>query len=200
MIGKYRAEKREEGFGDHEESAIELGARGFAVGGFDEAGAEHVCGGEGHAQEGVLGSAFDARPHHAAFFGAVGAGAGDVDEDHFRIQAGESLGGGDGDAVGYAFVGVFRHAGGGYAEAEEAGVEIGEFFFDGGIVRQILEDDLAQFGILLSCGCAAYRRDHLHVGIEETFAEDALAHHAGCAEEQDVHGAIILFFRRCGKN
>jgi hypothetical protein len=46
---------------------------------------------------------------------------------------------------------------------------------------------------------ATDRFDELHVGIEETFAQDALADHSGCAEDQDTPGAIILFFRWCVK-
>ena len=131
---------------------------------------------------------------------AVCTGAGNVDENHFRIQARKSFRGGDGDAVGDVCVGFFRHAGGGDAEAEEAGVEAGELRFDRRIIPKIGVDDLAQLGISLAGGGAADRHNQLHVGIEKTFAQDALADHARCAEKQDVHGTIIVFFWVCGKD
>jgi hypothetical protein len=31
----------------------------------------------------------------------------------------------------------------------------------------------------------------LHAGVEEAFAKNALADHAGCSEEDDVHGLML---------
>ena len=45
-------------------------------------------------------------------------------KNHSWVQARESLGRGDGDAVGDVLVVFFGHSGGAGAEAEEAGVEI----------------------------------------------------------------------------
>ena len=51
------------------------------------------------------------------------------------------------------------------------------------VVRQILKDDLAEFGVLLAGRAAAYRCDQLHVGVEQAFAQHALADHSGSAKD-----------------
>ena len=39
---------------------------------------------------------------------------------------------------------------------------------------------------------AAYGENALDVGIEQAFAEDAFSHHAGGAEDQNVHGVYRM--------
>ena len=87
--------------------------------GLDEAGAEHVGGFEGEVEEGVFGLAFDAGPHDAAGFGAVGACSGDVDEGHSGVEAGEGFGGFEGEVVGDVVILLLGHAGRGDAEVKK---------------------------------------------------------------------------------
>lgn len=153
----------------------------------DESRTKHVSGPERKFEEVVFGFAFDAGPHDAAAFGRVGAGAGDVNERHVGVESGECGGGGEGEVVGE--VGVFRfvHAGGGDAEREEAGVEAGELGLDGGVVEEVGVDEFAELGIVLAGGRAHDGENLLHVGVEKAFAQNALAYHAGCSEEDYVH-------------
>ena len=53
----------------------------------DEAGAKGVAMREAKPQEVIFRLAFDARPAAAAFFGGVGAGAGDICKDQVGVQA-----------------------------------------------------------------------------------------------------------------
>src|SRR6185312_1335134 len=108
-----------------------VGLRRFAMHGADGGGPKHVGGFEGHAEQGILGGAFDAGPGEAAAFGGVRAFAGDVDEGHAGVLLGEGAGGANGEVVGDSFVVGGAHAGGGDAEAEESGVETREFVLHG---------------------------------------------------------------------
>ena len=45
--------------------------------------------------------------------------------------------------------------------------------------------------MVLTGWCAHDGEDFLHVGVEEAFAENALADHAGCSEEDYVHGFML---------
>ena len=47
--------------------------------------------------------------------------------------------------------------------------------------------DFPQLGVLLPSRAASNREDALQVGIDQAFAQNALAHHAGCTEENHVH-------------
>jgi hypothetical protein len=164
----------------------------YAVERLDDAGPEDVNGFAGLAEQGVFGFSFDAGPHDAAAFGAVGAGSGDKDEGHSRIEADESLGGSDSDVVGDAGVVGFVHARGGNAEAEEASVEADEPVFDFGVVEQVLADDFRQLGMLRSGWGAAYGENAVDVGSEQAFSLDALSNHAGGAENQNVHDSYPM--------
>ena len=86
-------------------------------------------------------------------------------------------------------------AGGGDAETEEAGVEAGEFGFDGGVVEEVGVDEFAEFGVVLTGWSANDGEDLVDVGVEEAFAENSLADHAGCSEENYVH---MLMLQRGG--
>jgi len=181
-----RKERAEERVGD----PIKGGAGASSKTGLDEAGAKHAGSFEGQAEERVLRSAFDARPHDAAALGRISSLAGNVDEGHSGIKAGKGFCGVQGDVIGDARVLVLSEAGGGNAETEEAGVEAGELRFDGHVVREIDVDDLTQFGVRRAGGRAADGDDLRDTGIEEALAEDSLANHAGSAEEKDVHGGL----------
>ena len=103
----------------------------------------------------------------------------------------EIAGGADGEFVGDALVVGGAHAGGGNAEAEERGVEPGELGLDGGEIARIGAGDLADFWMLLGDGIAADEKDGFDIGVAEAFAENALADHAGSAEENDAHGWMV---------
>ena len=139
----------------------------------------------------VFGFAFDACPHAAALLGRVGSGSGDVEEDHVGIEFRQRAGGCEGEVISEVGVFHFVHTGGGDAETEEAGVEASELGFDGRVVEEIGVDEFAEFGVLLVAGCADDGEDLLDAGVEEAFAEDALADHAGCSEENDVHSFML---------
>jgi len=97
-----------------------------------------------------------------------------------------------GDVVGQMPVARLVHAERRDAEAEEAGVEAGEFGFDRRIIQEIAVDDFAQFGMPLS-GRAAPDREHaFDPGIEQAFAEHALPDHAGGAKQDDSHRRVSL--------
>ena len=87
--------------------------------------------------DGVLGAAFDPGPAAAALFGAVGAGAGEVDERHRGVDSGEGACGGRRVVVGDAFVVLRAYADGGGAERPEAGVGVGQFGADGVEVEEV---------------------------------------------------------------
>ena len=188
VAGEESLEEGDEGAGDGVDDLVGLRLGLDSVEGLDESGAEHVGGFKGKGEEGVFGFALDAGPHDAAFFGAVGAGAGDVDEGHAGVESEEELGGGEGEVVGEVVVRLLGHAGGGDAEGEEAGVEAGEFGGERGEVEEVGGDEFAEFGMLLGGGGADEGEDLLDAGVEEAFAEDALTYHACRAEEKYVHG------------
>jgi hypothetical protein len=183
--------ERKDGAEDVVEELVELCFGADAVEGLDEAGAEHVGSAEGEFEEVVFGAALDAGPHGAAAFAGVGSGAGDVDEGHPGVEAGEGGGSGESEVVGEVGVLCFGHAGGGDAETEEAGVEACELGFDGGVVEEVGVDEFAELGVLLLARSADDGEDLLDAGVEEAFAKDALADHAGCSEEDDVHGFML---------
>ena len=55
----------------------------------------------------------------------------------------------------------------------------------------------AKLLVLLPGGASSNREDGMHIRIEQAFAQDALADHAGCAEENGVHMFITF---SCGAN
>src|SRR6267378_3862177 len=126
----------------------------------DSGWAEHVGRFEGEAWEGVFGLAFDAGPHGAALFRAVGSGAGNVDEGHGGIEAGKSLGHGHGHVIRRAGIVFFGHARGRGAGAEKASIVTGEIKFDRGVVEKVFVDKFREFCVLLSGGA---EEDDVHV-------------------------------------
>jgi len=143
------AEGADEVWGDGAEDGVEPGEEEVVAFdvlltgcGLHEAGAEVVGCVEGQAGECVFGAAFDASPHGAALFGAVGAGAGDVDEGHLWIECGEGLGEVQCGVVGDVGVVGFAEADGADAGAEEAGVVAGELAGDLAEIHEIGRDGL----------------------------------------------------------
>jgi hypothetical protein len=99
-------------WGEHGvEGLVEAGLGADAVQRLDKSGAKHIGGAEGEFEDVVFGPAFDPSPHDAAAFGRVGAGAGDVDEGHLRIEFREGGGGGEGEVVGEVGVLCLVHSG-----------------------------------------------------------------------------------------
>src|ERR1700743_3159819 len=79
------------------------------------------------------------------------------------------------------------HADRRYAEAEEACVVAGEPRLDHREIEEIIVQDFLQPGMSLS-GRAAPDREHaFDAGIDQAFAQDALAYHSGGAEDDDLH-------------
>lgn len=90
--GKGTAEKREERTHKRANHAIRGRLRTDSVQRDNYSGAKHV-GVEREAQQGILGLAHDPRPHDTPLFRGFGSGAGDVDEDHARVDAAKRLSG-----------------------------------------------------------------------------------------------------------
>ena len=86
VAGKHSAQEWKYWFSESIENPVGLCSGLLAVGGFDGCRTEDVAL-EWHGQDGIFGFAFDARPHHAAFFRAICAGTGDEDESYFRMEA-----------------------------------------------------------------------------------------------------------------
>jgi len=191
MIGKGRTEKRQQVFRELVKGPIGLGFGLDCVERLNDAGPKHVGSGEEHVEDGVFGFSFYAGPHHAAVLRAVGAGSGDIDEGHLRIKAAEDIGGRGGDSVGEAFVFYFVHSAGRDPETEKAGIEAGELRFNRLVIPKIAVDDFADFWMELSGSGASDGLDELHIVREERFAQHTLADHPGCAEDHDVHRAIL---------
>jgi Aspartyl protease/PDZ domain len=93
--------------------------------------------------------------------------------------------------VGELGVLCFVDAGGGDAEGEDAGVEAGELRLDVGVVEEVGVDELAEFGVLLVGGGADDGEDLVDFGVEEALAENTLAYHACCSEEDYIHGVML---------
>src|SRR5262249_40072321 len=123
---------------------------------------------------------------------AIGSGAGNVDEGHLGIQAAQGLRGGQRDVVGHPAIVLLRHSSGGDTEAEKAGVEGGELWLDGLIIGEIAVNDFAEFWTLGAAWGAANGLHDAHVGIGQALAENALADHSRCAEDEDVHYRLAL--------
>ena len=52
-------------------------------------------------------------------------------------------------------------------------------------------NNLLDFGMLLPAGAASDQQNFLDIAIEQTFAQNALAHHARSAKQDDLHVRII---------
>ncbi len=74
------------------------------------------------------------------------------------------------------------HADRGDAETKKAGVVSSKFGFDGRKIREILVQDFKQLGIMLAGRTASNHQHALDTGVEQAFAQHALADHAGGAE------------------
>ena len=79
------------------------------------------------------------------------------------------------------------HPDGGNTEAEEAGVVSGEFGFDRGEIGEILVQYFPQLGVLQSGRAAPDHQHAFNGGIDQAFAQHALANHAGGAEQDHFH-------------
>ena len=63
--------------------------------------------------------------------------------------------------------------------------------FDGGVVSLVSMDDLAQLRVL-HAGCGSPNRLHgLDILVKQALAQNPLAHHSGCSENQDLHAAHL---------
>ena len=83
-------------------------------------------------------------------------------------------------------------AGGGLEKAIVAcsgseGVEAGQFILNGREIEEILVYQFAEFLVLLARRASSDRQNALHIGVEPAFAQDALPHHPGCAEQHNLH-------------
>ncbi len=153
----------------------------------NESRPKHISRFEGKFEDIVFCFSFDTSPHGAAALGAVGSSSGDVDKCHGGVELCESGCGGEGEVVRDAVVLHFGHAGGSDADAEEAGVEASEISLDGGVVEEVAVDEFSQLGVVLTGWVADDGKDLVDLGVEKAFAQNSLADHAGCAEENYVH-------------
>lgn len=153
-----------------------------------EAGAEVVDVSESGLQESVLGAAFDARPHRAAFLGRVSEGAGDIDKGHAGIEGREGAREVEGEVEGE--VGIVRlvHAKRADTGAEEACVVAGQFVPDRVEREEVGDEKLVQFGMAMAAGAAADGENFVDGGVREALEEDAFAYHAGGSGENDFQG------------
>ncbi len=141
---------------------------------------------EAEPGERIFSSPFDARPHDPSFFCAVSMSAGDIAENHLRIEAGEHAGEMQGDVVGDVGVVGFAHSDGTDAGAEEAGVITGQLIADVVQVHKIADNTFFQFGMLQSVWFAADEEDARDCGMFEAGEQDAFADHSGGAGDDDV--------------
>ena len=86
MVGERAPKQGHDGFGCDVDDPVGRGLRSRSVQGLNEARAKHVSGREGQAEERILCFPLNPRPHPSATLGAVGAGAGDVEEFHIRVE------------------------------------------------------------------------------------------------------------------
>lgn len=153
----------------------------------DGADAKHVGGFEWQTEDGVFGLTFDAGPHGAAFFGAVGTGAGDINKSHLRIDSGERVCDSYGQIEIDGTVAGFLLAGGGGSERKEAEVVAGHLILAGGDVVEVGNDERLKFRVVLCKRGTTDGEDNFNGGVGEALAKDALADHSGCAEKGDFH-------------
>lgn len=92
----------------------------------DRTNAKHIGGFEWQAEESVFGLAFHSCPHRAAFFGAIGAPAGDVDKSHLRIELDEKICDSERQVVIDTAIIFLVHSCCGCAQRIEAGIEARE--------------------------------------------------------------------------
>ena len=86
-------------------------------------------------------------------------------------------------------MGVFSlvHAGRRDTEREEAGIEAGKLRFDFGVVEKVGVEKFVEFIVLLTGWGTDDGENLLYVRVEEALAQNPLADHAGCSEEDYVH-------------
>src|SRR5208282_3007535 len=87
------------------------------------------------------------------------------------------------DSVGVAF---FGHARGRRAGAVETGVVAGELSLHRRIIEKVLVDQLGELRVLPASGIANDAENLLDAWVEEAFAQDALADHAVCTEQNGL--------------
>jgi len=190
-FGEGGFQKRKDGLEDRVEDLVEASLRPDAVKRLDDARTKHIGDSKGKFEEVVLGLAFDAGPHAASAFGGVGARAGDIKEGHLRVEFCERGCGCHGEVVGEVLIFGLFHAGRGDAKGEEAGVVTGEFGFDVGVVEEVGVNELVKFGVVLVCRSTHDGEDVVDARIKETFAQNALADHAGSSKEDDIHAFML---------
>jgi hypothetical protein len=191
VLGKEFAEEEKERRADSVKSVVPGGFGFDAMHRNDGANAKHVRGFEGQAEDGVFGLTFDAGPHGTAFFGAVCAGAGDIEEGHLWIDSGERVRYGDGQIEVDVAIRGFPQASGGGSERKKTEVVAGHLIFVAGDVVKVGDDELLEFRVVLRERRAADSEDKFHDGVGKALAEDALADHSRCAEENYFHDCAL---------
>src|SRR6266508_2731470 len=149
-----------------------------------------------YARKGSCSKAFSVRPltcpHGAPALGAVGTRTGHVDEGHVRVLLRHARRRGHREVVRDAPVLVLAHPGRGDTEAEEAGVVAGELVLHSGEIEEVPVAELGQLSVALPGGGTAHHEHGFDRWIEQALTQDALAHHAGGAEQDDLHVSLPL--------
>ena len=153
----------------------------------DVARAEHVGRAETHGEQRIFRASLHAGPHRTAAFGAVGPRARDVAEHHRRVCGHERAGRGNRHVVRDGRIRRFPHAGGGDAEAEEAGVDRAEPFREGREVREATVQHLSDLGVLHAARCSAHDEDRRDARIVEAFEQRPRTDHTARAKQAHVH-------------
>jgi probable blue pigment (indigoidine) exporter len=163
---------------------VPAGLRPYAVGRLDHRGTEGIAVRQ-QIDDVSLGTSLDPGPHQPAV--DVRARAGDVDEGRLRVELGEDARRGHREFVRDTRVGGLVHADRGDTEAVEAGVAGGQVVANRREVGEVVDPYLVQLRVG-DAGRRAGRDEHLlDVRCEQTLAQDALADHAGRAEDGDLH-------------
>ena len=147
---------------------------------------------ETQGEEFVFCFSFHAGPVQTAFFAAVGAGARDVAEGEVGVVGQDGLRETQREGVGEFLVQVFVHAHGGDAKAEEAGIVVlyGTQRVCG--LEEIRDQQLLDFRVFQTAVFASDNEHFCDFRMVYCFVEDAFAHHAGGACDDDFHASDLL--------
>src|SRR5690242_6463913 len=92
-----------------------------------------------------------------------------------------------GQLVSLVIVFPLAHAHRGNAKAEEAGVDLLELAGKVSVIKEVLTPNLAQLRVCYRQPRPGNRQHTLDAGIPQTFVENPVANHSGCAEQKYFH-------------
>jgi len=163
-------------------------ARADAFERLDVAGTKHVGRFERQPKQRILGFAFGARPRGTSTLGAVRSLARDVTEgEPLRRGRRDGIGRRERQVICQVVIVALAHAYRRDAQAEKAGVTVGELRLDAGEVEEIFMDNFAQFWMAEPAGMPDNDEHAFDAPIVQAFEQRAFAHHARRAEDHDLH-------------